>query len=410
MIYSLDGRGLVSSLSDVSVETAFDISGRLDRASQGELKATQDGMNALARDTGGRPIFGTNALGVGLARALQETSVYYLLAWRPNREAQEGKFRRIEVKLLEKPELTVRVRRGFYDGEPAPIGNKAKNGKAGVKTPEAQLRETLGTPYPDRGIPIALSLSYVHAPDKRMLLSTSLKIAAESLSFRLEDGKEKAVVQILGMFFNDRGQSGARFAERLTATALSESLLKGSDAGVAYAFPVFLGPGLYQVRIAVRDEKSGGTGSAHGWIEIPDLSEGKLTLSSVMIGRHTPAPTPNTSGNGQPTSELIDLSIDRQYQRNSVLRFLFFVYNAARATADSHPDVAAQVQILRDNQPVITTALKKIPTAGVDLDRLPYAADLSLADLPAGQYVLQVTAVDRISKTSASQQNRFSIQ
>ncbi|MBA3514673.1 MAG: VWA domain-containing protein, partial [Pyrinomonadaceae bacterium] len=34
VIYSLDGRGLVSSLSDVSVETAFDISGRLDRASQ----------------------------------------------------------------------------------------------------------------------------------------------------------------------------------------------------------------------------------------------------------------------------------------------------------------------------------------------------------------------------------------
>jgi hypothetical protein len=104
------------------------------------------------------------------------------------------------------------------------------------------------------------------------------------------------------------------------------------------------------------------------------------------------------------------LSIDGQHERNSVLRFIFFVYNAARAPSDSNPDVATQVQILRDNQPVITTALKKITTAGVDLDRLPYAADLSLNDLPAGQYVLQVTAVDRVSKTSASQQNRFSIQ
>ena len=93
-----------------------------------------------------------------------------------------------------------------------------------------------------------------------------------------------------------------------------------------------------------------------------------------------------------------------------MLRFIFFVYNAARAPADSHPDVATQVQVLRDNQPVITTALKKIGTEGVDPARLPYAADLSLADLPAGQYVLQVTAVDRVSKTSASQQNRFSIQ
>ncbi|MCA1574973.1 MAG: VWA domain-containing protein [Acidobacteria bacterium] len=234
VIYSLDARGLVASVSDVSVESAFDLTGRLDRSTHGELKATQDAMHALARDTGGRPVFNTNALGVGLSRALQETSVYYLLAWRPDREAQEGKFRRIEVKLLEKPELKVRVRRGFYDGEPAPVESKAKNPRPAVKTPEVQLREALGTAYPDRGIPIALNLNYIHAPDKRMLLSTSLKIAGESLSFSPEDGKQKAAVQILGLFFNDRGQSGARFAERLTMTAKSESSVKGSDASVAY--------------------------------------------------------------------------------------------------------------------------------------------------------------------------------
>jgi VWFA-related protein len=410
VIYSLDARGLVASVSDVSVESAFDVTGRLDRATHGELTATQDGMHALARDTGGRPIFGTNALGTGLSRALQETSIYYLLAWRPNRESQEGKFRRLEVKLVDKPQLTVRVRRGFYDAEPTPVEDRTKSPKINVKTPEVQLRDALGAPYPERGIPIALNLNYVHTPDKRMMLSASLKIAAESLSFSPEDGKQKAAVQILGLFLNDKGQSGARFTERLTMTALSESSLKGSDASIGYAFPVFLQPGLYQVRVAARDEKSGRTGSAHDWVQIPDLSGGKLTLSSLMIGRHGTIPTTDPSNNAQPTSEMVNLSIDGQYQRNSILRFVFFVYNAARAPADSNPDVAAQVQVLRDNQPVITTALKKITTEGVDLDRLPYAADLSLADLPAGQYVLQVTAVDRVSKTSASQQNRFSIQ
>ena len=217
----------------------------------GELIATQDGMNALARDTGGRPVFNTNALEVGLSRALKETSVYYLLAWKPNREAQEGKFRRIEVKLLEKPELTVRVRRGFYDRDPAPVESKAKNPKPEAKTPEVLLREAIGTAYPDRGIPIALNLNYVHAPpDKRMMLSTSFKIPAESLSFSLEDGKQKASVQLLGLLFNDQGQSGARFSERLTMTATAEGLVKGSDASVSYVFPVFVEPGLYQVRVA----------------------------------------------------------------------------------------------------------------------------------------------------------------
>jgi hypothetical protein len=185
--------------------------------------------------------------------------------------------------------------------------------------------------------------------------------------------------------------------------------MRGPNANVSYVFPVFLEPGLYQVRVAARDDKSGRTGSAHGWVDIPDLSAGKLTLSSVITGQQAAPPDAN-SGGTQPTFEQADLNIDRLYERNSVLRFLFFVYNAKRAPADANPDVAAQVQVLRDNQPVITTALKKIATTGVDLERLPYAADLSLADLPAGQYVLQVTVVDRVARTSATQQTRFTIQ
>ena len=84
VIYSIDARGLVASLTGASVDVPFDNSNRLLRASMDELNATQDGLNALARDTGGKPILNTNALGAGLSRALQETSVYYLLAWEPD--------------------------------------------------------------------------------------------------------------------------------------------------------------------------------------------------------------------------------------------------------------------------------------------------------------------------------------
>jgi hypothetical protein len=89
---------------------------------------------------------------------------------------------------------------------------------------------------------------------------------------------------------------------------------------------------------------------------------------------------------------------------------MVFVYNATRA-ADSKPDVALQVQVVRDGQPVITSPLKKVSVEEVeDLNRIPFAAELSLTGLPAGRYVLQVTAVDRVSKKSASQQTRFEIE
>jgi len=44
------------------------------------------------------------------------------------------------------------------------------------------------------------------------------------------------------------------------------------------------------------------------------------------------------------------------------------------------------------------------------LDQLPYAADISLEGLTAGQYVLQVTTIDRVAKSSAQQAMRFEIE
>ncbi|HET6893692.1 MAG TPA: VWA domain-containing protein, partial [Pyrinomonadaceae bacterium] len=410
VIYSLDARGLVASLNDISVEQPFDPSGRLERGSAGELTASQDALNALAKDTGGRTVFNTNALAAGVSRALNESSAYYLLAWKPEQSGTgSSKFRRIEVKLLGKQDLTVRVRRGFYDTEPAVAESKDRNQKPVTKTPKEQLREAIGAPYPDRVIPVALSLNYVNTPDKKMLLSTSLQIPFQFISFTPEEGKNKGTVQIVGSVFNEKGQSGARFEEQITVSAISMAQVKEGKDSIAYTFPVNVEPGLYQVRVAVRDEKTGHTGSAHAWIEIPDLSDRKLKLSSLIIGSAKDTTT-NVSSSDVPSVPQLGMSIDRQFKRNSVLRFLFMVYNATRGTADLMPDVASQVQILRDDQPVITTSLKKIPTVGVDPDRLPYAADLSLEGLPAGQYVLHVTAIDRVSKTSSSQQTRFAIE
>jgi hypothetical protein len=104
-------------------------------------------------------------------------------------------------------------------------------------------------------------------------------------------------------------------------------------------------------------------------------------------------------------------SISRRFARNSRLRFLMSIYNAARSTdAAQTPDVALQVQIMRDNQPVLTTALSKVQTKGVqDFTRLPYAAEIPLDSMPAGRYLLQVIVIDRIAKTTATQQVTFEI-
>ena len=412
VIYSMDTRGLVASLQDASTESAFDPGGQLAGATStfSELSATQDPLNALAVDTGGKAIFNTNDIQKGLEPALKETSVYYLLAWKPDVETS-GRFRQLEVKLVGRPDLSVRVRKGFFDLDPAEptVEAKKKPEKApAVKTAAATLRDAITAAYPERALPILMSVDYYDVPEKGPTLSTSINLPGEFLSFAQQpDGKIQAIVDLSGVYYDEKGKALDTFLERIVTTAPTLEAAQGYSGDITFNYPAKLPPGLYNVRTAARDEKSGRVGSAHAWIEVPDLTKKQLTISSLLLGERAPTLT-NVADNSD--SSPVALSASHRFQRDSTLRFLVFVYNMASAPADQKPDVAVQVQVLRDDQPVITTAVRKLNTEGVlDMTRLPYAAEIPLSDLGPGRYVLQVSVIDRVAKQSTVRKTHFDV-
>ena len=152
--------------------------------------------------------------------------------------------------------------------------------------------------------------------------------------------------------------------------------------------------------VAARDERSGLVGSAMQWIVIPDLSARRLSLSSLIVGLER---LPDKG----PVAGHVQWSVDRSFARGSRLRFMTFIYNAARAPG-APADLAAQVQVYRDGRPVLSTPFRKVAAdAQTDPARVPFTAELSLGDLQAGRYVLQVTVEDRAAHKTASQQAAF---
>ena len=82
-----------------------------------ETSLTQQALRTLAYDTGGQPILNSNNLETRVSQAVREYQNYYVLAWEPEAfEKDKPKFRKIEVSVKGRPELTVRVRRGFFGG------------------------------------------------------------------------------------------------------------------------------------------------------------------------------------------------------------------------------------------------------------------------------------------------------
>ena len=416
VIYSMDTRGLVATLRDASYEAPFDLSGQLATAQHGELSASQDALNALAVDTGGKALFNTNDLARGLAPAIKETSTYYLLAWKPDAESQkQGRFRQLEVKLAGRNDLAVRVRKGYFDVDPPATSTASSDSKKATeqapasKTIPAKLRETINAAYPQRELPILMSVDYYDVEGKGPTVSAAVQLPGEFLSFGQQpDGKIQAVIDLSGVYFDEKGNPKASFLERIVTTAPSAEAAKSYHADITFTYPARLPPGLYQVRAAARDDKSGRVGSMHSWIEIPDLARKQLSMSSILLGERTQPKVTNVS-DPSPASP-VALSASHRFNRESTLRFLIFAYNTLLSPADQKPDVAVQVQVIRDDQPVLTTALRKITTEGVaDLTRLPYAAEIPMSDMLPGRYLLQVSVIDRVAKQSTTRQTHFDV-
>ena len=360
-------------------------------------------METLADETGGRSYLNSNTLDDAPAEALRESSAYYLLAWRPDTENQKAGKSRIDVVIKDRPDLRVRMRRHFFEFKSDQTANSAKReSTAATKaSPEDELRAALGALYPHRDLPVALSAGYLNTLDKAPLLSISMQIDAETLGFSGPEKKQEATVDVLGVALDDRG-SFSSFKQKLKIP--QEAVLSKDHRFVTWTQSLTLPPGLYQVRVAVRDGQTGHTGGAIEWIEVPRLEPDRFAMSSLFL---TERVSESEAPSNSPAQSRVD--VNHRFARTSILRFQTYVYNASRNAGA--PDVWIEAQLLKGSQQVMVVAPSKIsPDASKDSWRLPYWSDIALNQLPAGSYTLQVSATDKTGGTSASQRIRFLIE
>ena len=109
-VYPVSARGLIG-------DSSFDIPVDTQREALNEFATTQIAMEAIARDTGGRAFYNTNGLAAATAKAIDEGSHYYTLAYSPASAKIDSKYRRIEVK-IPRGHYKLSYRRGYYADKP----------------------------------------------------------------------------------------------------------------------------------------------------------------------------------------------------------------------------------------------------------------------------------------------------
>ena len=280
VIYTLDARGIVSDAVDLTNNKPIDSKGMLTGAGIGEISASQDGLTALAADTGGQALLNTNRpMHEWVEQVLDETSNYYLLAWKPdNDEQKRGKFKNIDVSIVGRPDLKVRMRTSYFKSAALPLlTTKKKHDKDPAKAREDDMRLVIDAPVSQREIPTDVDLRFVQMPGFGTRVIVTLSIDDSALTFDLTDGKLATDVDVGGIVYDDKGKPLDSFVGRLRIFPRSANAPDAAGGSAKqekrsiYRFTTLVPGGLYQVRVGIRDLKSSRTGSAMDWIKVPKI-------------------------------------------------------------------------------------------------------------------------------------------
>jgi hypothetical protein len=211
------------------------------------------------------------------------------------------------------------------------------------------------------------------------------------------EGQSVSNFLLAGVILNDKGKIANSF----------KTVVKGSaDAAnpeIIYNHRAPLTPGIYQVRVAARDEQSKRVGSALKWIVIPDLSDRRLNLSTPMLI------APHMEGlRAADGTDQVQLSVDHRYPRDSALDWCVFIYNAQQ-DGNSKPDLNVSVQLLRDGR-VVQESQSKVADAGTDPSRIFVSNQLALQSLSPGRYDFLISVSDNRSATTARRRIDFQIE
>lgn len=392
--YTIDARGLsIGIAADATGLRPTDPNGRLEAGRLGEDSALQEGLFEIADGTGGVFLGGTNYFDKWIDQVLTETSVYYTLAWLPEEDEQTvQKFKKIEVSVIGRPNLKVRLQNGFLTGKDAPDVVKPSK-KQPEKTAEVLASDERKMP---QNLPVSVSVNYLDVPGQNGMITSSVQIRTDKLDYGAS-GKTVAHVDLAGIVLNEKGKQVADFK-----TGLDIDSVSGSEQNIIYNARTPLEPGIYLVKIAAREQKTGKVGGGFKWIFVPDLLKRKITLSSLFLDSQEVM--------GKDGKTQVQFSIDHRFARPLQFNFVAFIYNSSKPEKDK-PSLTAHIEVFdARGRRIINSPVRRLEVQSVgDISHIPLKGAIKQEAAAVGRYLLRVTVNDLNSGETAVRETVFSV-
>jgi VWFA-related protein len=403
-IYAVDTRGLeaLPPTGKASTGSLRGTSAYSGASAQAQLKSnsnSQETLDTLSRDTGGKSFFDSNDFGPAFQQVQHDTEAYYILGFHSSNQARDGSYRHLTVK-VNRPDVKIEYRPGYY--APADFQHQKTDDR------EYALDEQMRSDLPATDVAVYLQALYFRQSDDRFYIPVNLVIPGSQIPFNASKDLDKASIDIVGRVRN---------AEGITVGNVRDTVKLSLDAAqhverknIQYSTGFVLAPGRYNLKFVVRENQTGNMGSFETPIVVPDMKKVPLKVSSVVLASQRVPSKSKDTGNLLIRDGLDWIpNVAHVFRQDQHLYFLYEVYDPT--TAKNAPQQAPSPGLGRRTGPPIRvlTSIEflsngakvfETPLVTADAINIPqrsavaFQFDIPLAQLKPGNYICQVNLID----------------
>lgn len=262
-INGLDIRGLyVGPGFDASQKTNSIAAQRvIDQYARFAAQAEGDTLAEIAYATGGTFFHNNNSMDDGFRQTATAPDTYYILGFSPQNLRLDGSFHALKVTLGKSGgHYELQARKGYY----AP-----KRLIDAKETAKEEIEEALFSREELRELPVDLHTQFFKGNNGMANVTVMAHLDVKHFRFRKAGDRNNNNVTIVSSLFDRNGNIVSAITKNLEMHLKDDTLAKKVDNGLTVRTAFSVKPGVYVVRLVVRDEEGQQISAQNGAVDIP---------------------------------------------------------------------------------------------------------------------------------------------
>jgi VWFA-related protein len=284
------------------------------------VRQAQHGLEIMSEASGGFAVVNTDDFASGIDDIITDLDYYYLLGFYTDDLESTG-YRRLEVQVKGRPDLTLRYRQGYRIVEPE---DPPKD--------ESPLARLVNGALPSNDVPMRLFAAAMPYSDREARVAVAMEITVPRQSLQSENQRLLDDIEY-GLFAIDMDDNG-RVREQVGRGASIVLRPRNPEAAlpdeVTYVITsvLQLPPGEYQLRASATSARLDLGGSVYLPFTVPDYSALAMGLTDLVLAYEdgSRVPVANSQGRSRiPAANLLPFEpvLDRVFRPSDTLRLFF---------------------------------------------------------------------------------------